>query len=349
MKKGNRGFTLAFFTALLIFIFTLGVCASAGDFETAAQDITGEGNYLERMTILLKAEGAYEALDDAERAEVSESYSRVLAEREALDALAARAQLFLSKVASLMDTAGIMDKVRLLEEAKAPEIYFDDESYPGIKEALLELERIQLIKDSTVSFMLTVDELVTERDMTATVADNYTVLKEILLRAEALYGFVDSGYSGAVGAINSYSTIRAEVQKAEKHTEGISELIELIDSKKDYRSKKNLIANLERAIESEDFVPDMECAREAEEALLRLKSYFTECEGLAQEYIIAVDAIGVAENRFSAIVAAMALRLQVDGTVNGVSASDGKLEAIREEYNGYASLINSVLLGIPNE
>ena len=260
-----------------------------------------------------------------------------------------RAEAFLSKVGELADCSGIMDKVRIYEEATDPSLYFDDESYPGVTEALAALEAIRVARDGTIAFMIAVDELVIERDMTATVAENYTVLKEMLTEAEALYAYVDAGYSGASGAISAYSAIRRELQNAEKHTEGILDIIELIDSKKDYRSKKNLIANLESSLASEDFIPELECAKEAVAALERLKAYFSECESLAQEYIIAVDAIGSGENRFGAIISAILMRNDVDGTVNGVAVADGKLEAIRLEYNGYVDLINSALLGIPRK
>ena len=260
-----------------------------------------------------------------------------------------KAEAFLAKVGELADTSGIMEKVRIYEEATDPSLYFDDESYPGITEALAALEAIRIARDGTIAFMVAVDELVSERDVTATVAENYTVLKEMLDEAEALYVYVDAGYNGASGAISAYSAIRRELQNAEKHTEGVLDIIELIDSKKDYRSKKNLIANLESSIASEDFIPELDSAKEAVAALERLKAYFSECEGLAQEYIIAVDAIGSAESRFDAIIAAMLMRNDVDSTVNGVAVADGKLEVIRLEYNAYVELINGALLGMPKK
>lgn len=334
---------------VIISAFTVGAANPSEDFTEKAEAITGEGSYAERKAALDSAMSSYAALDDSEREAVKEIYERVEGERAELLEIEKKAEAFLAKVAALADCSSIMDKVRIMEEAKDPSVYFDDQSYPGVSEAIAELDRIQAVRDKTAEFMITVDELLNERELTATVAENYTNLKAIVLRADALYSFVDSGYSGASGAINAYGSVRGELQKAEQHTDGILSLIQLIDSSSDYRSKKNLIANLERAIASEDFVAELDSAKTALAALDGLKKYFAECESLAQSYILAVDAIGAAENRFSAIASAIALRQTVDGTVNGVAAADGKMEAIREEYNAYATLINSVLLGFPVE
>ena len=332
---------------LLLCAFSLGVFANPStDFLEKAYAIDGEGSFAERYAALLLAQEAYEALDEAQKQSVSEAYAQVMAEREELAALAVKAEAFIARAASLADCTSIMDKVRIFDEAYAPDRYFGDESYPGIKAAKEEFEKIKKKRDDTVSFIILVDELLTEREGFAYVAENYFAIKELLDKASALYPLIDMGYSGATGAAADYGAINAEVIGAEQHTEGVIELIEVINAKTDYASKKSLVASLERDINSEDFIIEYEGAEASIAALAVIKDYFSECEAQAQNYIVAVEAIGGAESRFAAICAAISIRASVDGTVGGVSSTDGTLEAIVKDYNSFVALANAALLGI---
>ena len=335
----NKSIFAVFLVTLLIFCLgVVGYAADAQDFSAAVADIDDSASYSDRLSAVEQAEKIYAELSDEEKLDVVLDYQLLLSERDALCALEGQAETFISGVNVLSDISDLDEREEQLNMLLGGGVYFADETYPGITDALQALAPmradIEARVEASVEFMNAVDTAVLLSE------DDYLGIKEALVRAENYLPLIDHTYDGVSGAKLTYDYLRSVYYSKEEYTKGFLEYIKLMAEATDYKTAKDYYDRAITQIGKEDFLPDYEGVDEAMEKLAQTEEYFKECIAAANIFISAVGNMSSNDKISLAIINAYSALLGVDITVEGVSVALRSLEAAVESYNSRVESIN---------
>ncbi len=341
MKKTIR--TLVIFLAICLFATVVTVSASSAteEFCAAVALIDSNANYATRVERAAAALTIYTGLDNDEKAEVATEAAMLTEELEAIDAVAERAKTFISAVENLSAISLIKEKQTSIDIIYGEDIYFDDESYPGIPEALALLTSTKLQTEKTISDCVAFMSAV-ERVSIANDEWDYVALRAALDEAARYYDLVDNSYDGITVSKSTYNRIASNVAKREALTDGFLEAADKAVNGESYAVRKQAYNEAIDYTASEDFIPEREGVAEALEAISDLESYFRACDREAARFVLAVaeaKAAPLTEYR-AKLIACYAYLETVDLTVPSAAQASTEFNALVRAYNAVVRLAN---------
>lgn len=341
MKKTIR--TLVIFLAVCIFATVISVSASSGteEFCAAVALIDAEANYSTRCQRAGAALEIYNSLDNAEKAEVSAEANMLTEELDAIAAIEDRADTFISAVDNLSAISLIKERQTSIEIIYGEDMYFDDESYPGISDALAKLAETKSRTEKTIAdceaFMGAV-----ERVAIANEEWDYVALRAALDEAALYYSVVDNSYDGITVSKTTYSKISSEVSKREALTDDFLAAAADALEGDSYAVKKQAYNDAMTYTASDDFIPEREGVEEALASLASLEDYFRSCDREAAKFVLAVGqarSASLSECR-AKLIACYAYLETVDLTVPAAAQANVEFKALVRAYNAVVALAN---------
>ena len=340
MKKFLRVLSLTLLVAICLSVLPVAVYAASGeDFVSGVNAINKDAPYATRKAAADALLDAYNGLSDTEKSEVAASYSALGDEIAALRAIEEKADAFLAAVAVLESCQNLNDKENVFETATAEGVYFDDESYPGVADALAQLEAVKTAVDNTCAFISAVDEatLVDETD--------YAAYRAALDLCEEYINLIDRTYAGADGAYSFYRSMASALLTKENYTTQIAALITEMQNAADYSSRKMSYERIKDSVESDQFIPDHPSVAGLDEAMEETEEYFRSCIAVANGFILAVNRITVGKDYAKGIIEAYAALDGVDMGVDGVSSAKSSFDSSVNRYNSAVRELNALLSG----
>ena len=247
-----------------------------------------------------------------------------------------RAERFLAVVAKLNNCTGLVEREAVYNEATSPDVYFDDESYEGVSEALLALERVRLAVEASVAFVDAIDRLEEVGE------DGYVALRALLDEATGYYNsLTDKSYTGVSGAYERYSATLSALITKERYTADIIALGEALLAAVSYSEISSLVREIEEGMRNESFIADHPSAEVLTEALSAADETVRAAIVRANLFIRAVDGITRGEGYLESLLAARDALVGVDATVGGVSNAKRVYTDSLKDYNSSAARVNS--------
>ena len=243
----------------------------------------------------------------------------------------AKAKRFISLIASFEELTDIDDKLELLEYIKGDGVYFDDATYPGIKEAQDELRAIEamLVTSRTAceGFIAAVDRalLCDEND--------YSALRAALDAAGEFAGGIDLTFDGVSEARHTYTSLTASLGQREEYTKEFISAVALIKNSDSYSDRLDAYEYALEYVKNEAFVADYPGVSEAEARLDEVMQGLMADIQIANAFISSVTRLGTGEGIALDILAAYAALVRVDTTVDGVGSALATLDSAKDEYN----------------
>ena len=255
----------------------------------------------------------------------------------AADTDSERAERFLAVVAKLNNCTGLVEREAVYNEAMALDVYFDDESYEGVGEALLALEKIRLAVEASVAFVDAIDRLQGAEEW------SYVELRALLDEAKGYYdSLTDKSYTGVSGAHERYSATLSSLITKERYTEEIVALTEALLAAESYREISSLVREIENGMKNESFISDHPGAEGLSAALDAADETMRAAIIRANIFIRAVDGITRGEGYFTSLLAARDALAGVDTTVGGVSGAMRVYTDSLKDYNDGVTRINAI-------
>ena len=250
-----------------------------------------------------------------------------------------KAERFISLVASFGDVFDLDERLELIEYVRSEGVYFDDEGYPGISQALASLFAIETDanakKQASEGFMAAVDvALLTD-------SRDYVAIRAALDKAEEYENGIDLTYDGVVEARSIFGELSSELKGKETFTDEFLRAVANIADKESYRDRRDAYKYALEYMSSDKFIADYPGVFEAKEVLEDTAEAFKGDIELANGFISAVASIGSGESIAHDLILAYFELLGVDRTVDGVAGALAILNAAVEEYNSTVEQINS--------
>ncbi len=232
----------------------------------------------------------------------------------------------------------LADRLEAYAFAKSDEGYFDNETCPGVSDALADLETLTELEDIRLNALVFLDQVA------SAFASEYIPAKmELVSAAYSNYDTVNEAYPGVVAAKAELDAMNADIKAMKDAVAAYIAAVKLLD-----------------ALEGDDLVNGIATALELQktgnilgfegvsEANLKLNRYTEDQEyanGIANKFIRLVDMIdnsAALAVRYDAIKAAKEVELLiVDNTVSGVSAAKNKLLTSVDLFNEDIEEVNS--------
>lgn len=332
MKNTKLGYIFtAFVLVTVIFAVFAGAVLAGAGFEEAVLAIDKSKSWEQRRAAADRAEALFLDLSLEERSEAADLYTVLAEELADLQALENKAERFILYVDTLSDLSDLNEKEEAVTLAKSEGVYFADESYPGITEAINTLsdfeERVNTAVLACIAFMDAVDEA----QMTDT--EDYLALKAALTEAEQYYNSVDITYDGIRDARGIYATLTSELRVREQYTEEFLREANKLKEKTDYKSYTSLYNEVLSYMSDESFIEAYPGVSEADAILDEADAYIKECINKANVFITAVSRFGSSSNIASDLILAYRALDGVDLTVTGVSAAKAVFDSTLRTYN----------------
>ena len=323
---------------MLMAALTLGSVAESGaeELDRLVDSMDADACYADRLALYRQAMGIYEGLGDEDKLAAADSYSKLIAEGEALSALSVRAEAFLALVEEIDDCTVIGDKANIVERALEDGTVFRDESYPGITEALSCIDGVLLALEASEEFINAVGELVLLN------IEDYANVTYYMSLVSTYRPNVDATYPGINMAISSYSAIYSAIREREEYTAAFVQIAMELELYTTYRDKKLCLAQLEMAMADELFEDECDGVDEAMAMIEAARNYMEEAVYASNGFILAVEAIDWVNAPFEGMLAAYLLFVSIDTTVDGISDTLDGFENAVDSYNDAVRLINSV-------
>ncbi|MBQ8372382.1 MAG: hypothetical protein IJX38_05565 [Clostridia bacterium] len=340
MKKTICTLILFLAVCLAATVITASASSTTDEFCAAVALIDSEANYATRSERAAAALTIYNGLDDAEKAEVTAEAEMLAAEMDAIADIEQRADAFINAVENLSAISLIKERQTSIEIIYG-DMYFDDESYPGITEALALLAETKVATEQTISDCVAFMSAV-ERVALANEEWDYVELRAALDEAALYYNTVDNSYDGITVSKTTYSKISSEITKRETFTDGFLETAEIAIGGVGYAVKKQAYNDAMKYTAYEDFIPEREGVEEALAALAELESYFRACDREAAKFVLAVGearSASLAEYR-AKLIACYGYLETVDLTVPAAEQANIEFTALVRAYNAVVALAN---------
>lgn len=244
---------------------------------------------------------------------------------------AERAERFVGAVEQFQELSDLDDKISHLEAVKGADVYFADESYEGVTEALNALRRYE---EQISSAARDCDAFI-EAVETALMTDksDYTELKAALTLAESYLSKLDSTYDGIIGAKSDYAEIAAELKGREDYTKAFLAAVKTMGEKTDYKSKKEALELASAYILDDKFIETYEGVSEAMSAIAAAETLLSEAVVSANSFISLINALGNGTDLVAAMNTAYEALSVIDITAPGVLAAKAMLEAAKDSFN----------------
>ncbi len=331
---------------IIVFILALAIISAfavisfaSESFEECVAGIDKTANYGTRLERVERAEALYEELSEEKKAEVSELYSVLVAEREEVDALASAASLFITHINGLSDLSDLDDKLDAVNTARREDVIFTDESYPGITEALAKLEAFEKSVLKTAELCDAFIEAV-DRAM-FTDPDDYIALSEALGEARACLSGLDKSYDGVEGAYADYGALSSALRVKEEYTEEFLRAVDDMKTISEYKSFSRAYNSAKDYMKNEKFIPEYEGVAEAILYLAEAEEVMKDAVRRANAFITFVNTMGSDGDIFEDLVESYAYLRDVDLTVDGAAAAKETLDRAIEDYNKRVTQMNA--------
>ena len=247
-----------------------------------------------------------------------------------------RAAHFVATVSKMQTCSTLVERETVYIEATAEGVYFDDESYEGVTEALLVLEEVRLAVETSVAFVNAAEGLAAAEE------EGYVTLRALLDEAGGYYDkLTDKSYTGVAGAYESYAAILSALVVRERYTEEIIDLAEMLALAETYSEMEGVIRELEDGMQNESFIADHPSAEGILAAISEARSLMKDAIVRANAFIRAVDEIKKGEDFFETLLTAKDALAGVDTTVNGASLAKRSYTELLRDYNEGAARLNS--------
>ena len=297
----------------LCLLIALTLCAvattTADQLRQGVADIDPDGSYADRLDHYNGLRQLEQQLDDSERAELS---------------------------AELAECVGLVEKERVADEAEAEGVYFDDDTYPGVAEALADIAAVRQRVNACIAFT----DAVTEASLIE--IEEYAEVKEWLDLAKGYLDAIDSSYYGVPEAYTSYNTISFDLGERERHTKTVIDQILQVDMYPGYAMKQQCISEAKRGMQNELYEDECEFVAEGMAKLAEVEAYFADCIEKANAFILAVSLIQNAEDLPAALKNAAVAFKQIDTGVEGVGAAVAEYNNVLKNYNNTVKRVNAV-------
>ena len=253
------------------------------------------------------------------------------------------ADAFISAVENIGNATTIYDIQDAVEYAKSQGVYFDDESYPGVTEALATLaERetyvntMMLACESFVDYVSTASELY-HASGSYLASGSYPQIRSALDGAKEYRNSLNLTYEGIDAMISEYEYIVRMLEAPEKASANYVGYAEKMEAAQTYADKKKNYDEAQKLLET--IIPDYPGVAAATASYEEILEYFDERESEANRFKAAVAAIGISGNGIHADISAAIIALEdVDTTVSGVKSS---LTAFNSQLNEISAIISA--------
>ena len=244
---------------------------------------------------------------------------------------AERAERFISAVEQFQELSDLDEKVSHLEAVRENDVYFADESYEGVTEALNALRRYEeqinaAVRDCDAFIEAVETALMTDKS-------DYTELKAAITRAESYLSKLDNTYDGVLGAKSDYAEIATELKGREDHTEAFLTAVKTMGEKTDYKSRKEAMELASAYILDERFIDSYEGVGEAMAAIEAAKTALSDAVVSANSFISLINALGNGNDLVAAMNTAYTALSGLDITAPGVASAKAMLESAKDSFN----------------
>ena len=324
--------------------FSIYADGGVGAFLSAAALLGDtEATYAARKSAEEAASVAYAALSDEEKenGEVIAAKEVLDAEREAIAALAAAAENFLSVVGSLANVIGLSEKQAVIAAAQV--CVFEDVTYPGIDAALATLAAAAADVEATIAACEDYIDLVYAAKEDFDAEESYSEILASITAAGALAGSIDESYEGIAAAKTTYRAVANAMETIRIDYENYLTLARDFLAAENYAEMTMRLPAVERneKIIAQIAIPDYP---EVEATRASVAARLLEMDRLAAEatvFVAAVAAIGHSGRLAAEISAALRLRQTIDVTVPDAYAINGTLESLARFYGDTAAWANA--------
>ena len=324
--------------ALIFSSFTFFAFASES-FSDVVGGIDETEDYMTRYERVERAFALYSELSDEEKALVSDLFATLLDEESSLLLLKNRADSFIAHVNSFSELSDLDEKLSAVLTARREDVLFTDASYPGISEALLELEEFEETVLETVDVCLSFIDAV---DLVLSIDEaDYIELSEALAEASLYVDRVDKTFDGIDGAYQSYVSIKSALREKELYTEEFLSAVADLKEITDYKSFSKAYNNVLDYTKSENFIPDYKGVSEALKYLEDAEGAMKDAVKRANAFVSYVNTLGASGNLALDLINAFTYLEGVDLTVDGVSSAVSMLDSAIAEYNARAKRANA--------
>lgn len=253
-----------------------------------------------------------------------------------------RAEAFIDAVNEIYEKTSILDRETAIAVAKSDAMYFDDESFDGVTEALAGLAEAERVLAEDIANCLAFCDLVDEASVLDDVED-YLELKAIFAEAKAYLDIIDVTYIGIPGAMSIYSKKLSSVSDKEQRVIAYLEQVSAMIAASNYSDKRAAYTMAKSIASGKDFLSTHPDVIASKTALSAAEDYFSECALMAAMLAEKVDGIYSADVQGEAINEAYEIYLEMDRTYSSVYI--GEFELIVEEYNDAVAKINALFGG----
>ena len=338
MKRSKAGYLVPvlFTLAALCAIFACSAFAKE-DFSEVVSQIEGADTWGEKSTLIEEADTIYASLTDKEKLAFSDAYGALLDHKADLAATKAKADRFIFFIGTLSDISDLNEKEEAILLAKGEGVYFDDESYPGITDALAELrafeERTSSAVYASLAFINAVDAAyLIEKD-------DYLALRAALDEAEGYIELIDNTYDGVRGAKANYEALAGEIRVKEIYTEDFLTEAERLKTKTEYKTYLADYTTAKSYLADERFLSEYPGVDDAMLVLSDADLYIKDCLNRANVFITAVSRFSSSNTIAKDLIKAYRALDGVDMTVNGVSTAKSAFDSTLKAYNDIAEAI----------
>ena len=250
-----------------------------------------------------------------------------------------RAESFINAVNDISKKTSLAERELAIAAARSETVYFDDESFEGVSEALAKLAEEERLLEEQIAYCLEFCDIVDAASVLDDIED-YLELKELIEEAQEYLDIIDTTYIGVPGAINILGTIATALSKKEQRVETYLGYVAAMSEATLYAEKYAAYREADLISSSRDFLYTHPDVSAAESAFREADEYFGECAFVAAMFAERVDSIGSADVIGEAINDAFLIYVGMDKTYP--SSYIGEFEAVVEDYNNTAAKINSI-------
>ena len=255
------------------------------------------------------------------------------------DGDADRAAAFILAVNSISEKTTLSEREIAIAAARSEGVYFDDESYDGVTEALKLLAEYEAIIEAEIGRCLEFCDIV-DAASSLDVIEDYLELKALLEEAKGYLNIVDKTYIGVSGAVGIYGNLTSELLKKEQRVATFLEQVARMSAATVYSEKYDAYREAKMICSAKDFLnthPDVIAAKADFDAA---SDYFGDCAFVAAMFAEQVDKIYDAEILGEAINDAYEIYVNMDKTYPSDFISE--FNNIVDDYNEAATKINSL-------
>ena len=250
-----------------------------------------------------------------------------------------RAESFINAVNNISQKTSLAEREMAIALARSEEVYFDDESFEGVSEALAKLAEEERLLEEQIAYCLEFCDLVDAASALDDIED-YLELKALIEQAREYLDIIDTTYIGVPGAMNIFGNVKVAVLKKEQKVQTYLGFVTAMSEAKEYSEKHSAYKEAQMIASARDFLYTHPDVYAAEAAFREADAYFSDCALVAAMFAEAVDNIGSADVTYEAINDAFVIYVGMDKTYP--SSYIGEFETIVEEYNSTAEKINSI-------